>query len=285
MNFPPAIDLRTAAERYDALLLDAYGVLVHSSGAFDGAVACVDFLRRRNIPFWVVTNDASRLPGTAAEKYRGFGIDIDTERVLTSGQLLESYVRDQGLEGTSAAVLGTDDSEVYARRAGLDLVDPREREFDVFVLGDDVGFPFRETMDASVTRIIRRFDRNDPVALVVPNPDLIYQRGSDAYGIAVGALARMLEEILAERVPELEPTFDRLGKPHTPIYREAAERAGTDDVAMIGDQLATDVAGANRAGIDSILVSGGVTNLDAALASSDVRPDFVMESIHPDDVH
>jgi ribonucleotide monophosphatase NagD (HAD superfamily) len=180
-------------------------------------------------------------------------------------------------------VLGTEDSRTYARRAGLDLVDPHDADFEVFVLGDDAGFPFRETVDAAVTRIIRRYDAGDSVRLVVPNPDLIYQRGADSFGIAVGAMAEMFESILAERFPQIRPTFDRLGKPHTPIYEEAVERAGDDHLAVIGDQLGTDIAGANRAGLDSILVPGGVTNLEAALDSSEIRPDYVMESIAPSD--
>lgn len=278
---PPAIDLETAADRYDGLLLDAYGVLVHSSGAFEGAAACVDFLRARNVPFWVVTNDASRLPSTAAATYRDSGVDVDTDRVLTSGQLLAPYARTHGLEGADAAVLGTADSRTYAERAELEIVDPRSTDFEVFILGDDAGFPFRETMDASLTRIIRRYDAGSSVRLVVPNPDLIYQRGAESFGLAVGAMAEMFETILAERFPEVRPTFDRLGKPHTPIYEEAVERAGSDHLAMIGDQLATDIAGANRAGLDSILVPGGVTNLEAALETSEVRPDYLMESIAP----
>lgn len=281
MTSPPTIDLETAARRYDALLLDAYGVLLHSTGAFDGAAECIDFLHRQNVPFWVVTNDASRLPETAARKYRTFGLDIDADQILTSGRMLTPYVQSNDLEGADAAVLGTDDSKAYAREAGLNLVDPRQRSFDVFVLGDDAGFPFRESVDASLSRIIRRFDDQRPVKLTVPNPDLMYQRGTDVYGVAVGALAEMFETILGERFPGRSPTFDRLGKPHPPMFREAIDRAGTGRLALIGDQLATDIAGANRAGLDSIFVGGGVTNLDEALDESEVRPDFLMPSLRP----
>ena len=278
---PPETSVHDLVERYDALLLDAYGVLVHSSGGFPGARELVEFLRDRDFPFWVVTNDASRLPSTAADKYRQYDIPIDPEQVITSGQLLEPYFEEHDLVGADCAVLGTGDSEAYVEQAGGRLVDVRHEDFDVLVLGDDAGFAFRESMDATLTRLIRRFDGDDPPTLVLPNPDLIYQQGPDAFGFAVGSLANMFETVLAERFPAVAPRFERLGKPHPPIYREALRRAESDNVAMLGDQLATDIDGANRAGLDSVFVPGGVTNLEAALSETDVHPDWVLRQLDP----
>ncbi|MDP6666507.1 MAG: HAD-IA family hydrolase, partial [Dehalococcoidia bacterium] len=50
----------------------------------------------------------------------------------------------------------------------------------------------------------------------------------------------------------------KLGKPYLPIFQEAARRAGSDHVVMIGDQLETDILGANRAGIASAVVTTGI---------------------------
>ena len=55
------------AERHDALLLDAYGVLVASGEALADAGAFLAGLRERDVGFYVVTNDASRTPARAAE--------------------------------------------------------------------------------------------------------------------------------------------------------------------------------------------------------------------------
>ncbi|MEO1272399.1 MAG: hypothetical protein AAFX99_30240 [Myxococcota bacterium] len=46
--------------RYDALLIDAYGVLVHAQGALPGAVELIAHLNQQAIPFVLLTNDASR---------------------------------------------------------------------------------------------------------------------------------------------------------------------------------------------------------------------------------
>lgn len=282
-DLPPETSIAELLDSYDGLLIDAYGVLVHASGAFPGAGSFLERLHDRSFPYIVVTNDSSRLPKTAADKYQNFDLPIETERVLTSGALIEPYFEAHDLEGARCVVLGPEDSETYVRRAGGELVDVREDDFDVLVLGDDAGFPFRETMDAALTQLIQRFDASDPPRLVLPNPDLIYQQGPQTFGFAVGSMADMFERVLAERYPSRRPTFARLGKPHGPIYEQACRQLGTDDVAMLGDQLATDIAGANRAGIDSVLVAGGVTNLETALADTDVRPDFILHL--PDETH
>jgi ribonucleotide monophosphatase NagD (HAD superfamily) len=203
--------------------------------------------------------------------------------VITSGQLIAPYFEDRDLAGAPCAVLGTDDSIAYVEQAGGEIVDPRHEDFEVLVLGDDAGFAFREAMDAVLTRLIHRFDAGNPPTLVLPNPDLIFQRGADDYGFAVGSLAEMFERVLDERFPAVAPTFDRLGKPHPPIYHEALRRADGDNVVMLGDQLATDIAGANRAGLDSVFVPGGVSNLEAALSETDVHPDWVLRDLSPED--
>ena len=53
-------------ERYDAFLLDAYGVLVYGQGAIPGAAELIAHLNAIDFPFVVLTNDAGRSPRSAA---------------------------------------------------------------------------------------------------------------------------------------------------------------------------------------------------------------------------
>lgn len=278
---PAPITARQLLDRYDGLLVDAFGVLVHSTGAFPGAAEFIDRLNALDFPYRVVTNDSSRLPETCARKYSRDGLEIVADDVLTSGQLLEGYFADHGLQGARCLVLGTDDSETYVERAGGQLVG-LDASFDVLVLGDDDGFEFRPTTNHVLTELVGRFDRDEPPSLVLPNPDRLFQRSDDTWGVAVGAIASMFESILADRYPDRRPTFDRLGKPHAPLYRTAMEQLGTDNVAMIGDQLTTDIDGANRVGMDSVMMADRLAELDRASEASGIRPDFVLESLNPE---
>ena len=274
----PHITLDQILQRYDALLLDAYGVFMNTSGAIEGAQAAMDRIAAAGHPFWIVTNDASRLPETSAARYRRFGFDIDEEQVLTSGRLLERHFADNDLVGDRCIVLGPDDSEEYVRRAGGRVVSPTD-DAEVLVIADEEGYPFVESIDAVISQLFRRIDAGSPLRLILPNPDLFYPKGDGQFGITSGSVAHLLEGVLRRRYPaRSDLRFTPLGKPHAPMFDEARRRAGTTRLVMVGDQLATDILGANRAGIDSVLVGTGVTPWDDGFELTEAVPTFRMRS-------
>jgi ribonucleotide monophosphatase NagD (HAD superfamily) len=129
---------------------------------------------------------------------------------------------------------------------------------EVLVIADQAGFDCLEVMDQALSLIMQRFDSGQALALVLCNPDLIYPRGAGRFGFTAGALAAMLEALIEERYAALNAGFVRLGKPYEPIFREALHRTGKGRAVMFGDQLATDILGAQRAGIDSVWVRTGL---------------------------
>lgn len=284
----PRTTARDLVARYELLLLDAYGVLLTHDGALPEAAAFVDHLRAEHRPFLIVTNDASRSPQRSAERYRALGLAVDAEQILTSGLLLERYFDEQGLGGARCLVLGPADSVEYVARAGGRIVDlPTAEDADVLVLCDERGFDVMPGLDRVLSLLIRRIDAGRPPRLIVPNPDLIYPASDGRYGLTAGALALMFEQVLAERYPGRDDLqFVRLGKPHAPIFDEARRRAGTSRLVMLGDQLATDIRGAVRAGIDSALVTSGLTRFDDSGEPAngyppDARPTYLLESLRP----
>lgn len=277
MNIP----LTTIAElldRYEVLLLDAYGVLVNLDGALPGACAFIAELNRRGKPYWLVSNTAARLPEHAAARYQGFGLAIPADRILTSGMLLDPHFRAAGLVNRRCLVLGPEDSVEYVRLAGGRPVAPGE-DFEVLVLADQAGFPLLDTLDWLLSRLVDKLDAGMAVPMILPNPDLIYPKAV-GYGITAGSLAVLLESALRQRYPERPGLgFERLGKPHPAIFREAERRAGSRDMVLLGDQLDTDIRGAKGFGIDSALVLGGVSMCAASLAGGVVQPTWLLPSL------
>jgi len=272
------ITLDALIERYDGVLLDAYGVLVHGDGIMPGAREAVEALRKAGKPFCLVTNDASTLPQTAAARYRRLGLPLRPEQIISSGLLLKPWFQKHGLDGARCAVLGPADSERYVQLAGGRLV-PVEAGFDVLVVGDETGYPFLPTVDAALSSLFRQLDKGRNVRLIVPNPDLIYPSG-DGFGLAAGSIALMFEAALERRYPRADDLrFARLGKPEPHLYEEAIERLGSRNVVMIGDQLETDIAGANAAGIDSVLLATGVSTSDFSSVPDHHRPTYLMSAL------
>ena len=153
--------------------------------------------------------------------------------------------------------MGTEDSADYVRAASGRVVS-FDADFDVLVIGDQLGFPFLEATGAVLTNLFRKIDRGETPRLVLPNPDVIYPEG-DGYGFASGAVALMFEAAMALRYPgRTDLVFTRLGKPHPAMFEEAFRRSGTRDAVMIGDTPGTDIRGANHVGIASVLMGTGV---------------------------
>ena len=281
MDKLPEITIETLIDRYEVLLLDAYGVLVHSSGTLAGAVELITRLNRAKKPFYILTNDASRLPATTATQFQNMGLAIEADKIITSGALLKDYFAKNRLTDSRCVVLGPEDSGRYVELAGGEVVPPEE-SFEVLVIGDESGFPFIETMDIVLTGLIHKLDNGENVHLVLPNPDLIYPKSDQGFGITGGGIALILEAALHQRYPgRRDLQFDRLGKPHAAIFKEALRRSGTRNMVMIGDQIATDIRGAHAFGLDSVLVGSGITNRETITADDHLLPTYAMQSIMP----
>ena len=273
------ISIDLLIDRYEVLLLDAFGVLVHSSGTLAGASELITKLNQIAKPYYILTNDASRLPTTAADRFQSMGLAIKSDRIITSGDLLNGYFAENRLTGSRCVVLGPEDSDRYVTLAGGQVVPPKDA-FDVLVIADESGFPFLETVDSVLTGLIRKLDNDESVHLVLPNPDLIYPKSNQDFGITSGGIALMLEAVLQQRFPgQSNLHFDRLGKPHDDIFKEALRRSGTRNMVMIGDQLATDIRGANDFGLDSVLVGSGITNIQTITGDDHLLPTYAMTTI------
>jgi HAD superfamily hydrolase (TIGR01459 family) len=88
--------------------------------------------------------------------------------------------------------------------------------------------------------------------MVCANPDLVVMRGSTLH-LCAGALAKWYEEA-GGRVRWH-------GKPFRSVYDSCLRLLDIADrsrVLAVGDSLRTDIAGAAGAGIDSLLIAGGI---------------------------
>ncbi len=247
--------------RYDVFFLDAYGVLVSSNGPLPGAAEFLGRLAEAGKSALILSNDASRSAQTSWRRYRGFGLPLAPEQILTSGALLRDHYARAGLAGAPTIVLGTEDSAEYVREAGGRPVANGDLAAEVVVVADDDGYDFLEAVNEVVTVLLARLDRGHQTQLLLPNPDLLFPRGPGSFGITAGSIAAMIEEILKLREPGGSLRFIPLGKPHAPMFEAAMRKSPTQDrsrIVMIGDQVVTDIRGARDFGLDSVFVQSGI---------------------------
>jgi HAD superfamily hydrolase (TIGR01450 family) len=270
------------SDAYPVLFLDAFGVLRNSDGLIPGSLDVMDRLRDRGKDIYILTNDASRSPEELARVY----VDaedrqmIPASRIISSGTLASDYLAQQIGSG-QVGYLGSEKSAEYIRRAGLAPVPigicTEETTLCAIALLDDEGFDWMEGLNRTLNLL-----RAEPLPVVVANSDLAYPTKGGLEAVAIGSLARLLEQIL-------DTKFVRCGKPEDVMFSKAFERAKLDhpglrrsDVLMVGDTLQTDIKGGEAFGLDTLLVLSGHTQasrLAELVEKLDIEPTFFSDSI------
>jgi HAD superfamily hydrolase (TIGR01450 family) len=258
-------DLRTAVEGVRAFVLDADGVLMYRGQPIDGSAAAVLELRRRGIPYRVVTNFSSAHRTTLAAAFgKATGIETDGSEIITAASAAAAYTATHH-PGAPLLVLAAPD----ARRewAGQELLSPEEadarKEPVAAVVIGDAGD------DLSYTNLdiaFRQLHAGAELVAMHRNPWWVTPKG---FTLDSGALVAGLEFALGRKAVIC-------GKPSPVVFRQAVaelrnETAGsrlrTGDVAMVGDDPRADVAAAKRAGLRGILTLTGKTSAEDAAAS------------------
>ena len=257
---PSYIDIEAIFDHYDAVFFDAYGVLVDGIDALPNAEQLVNIMNASAMNYFIVTNDASKSIESLSNNFQSQGMRIPVERIVNSGSLISGYYRDEGLVGRPTLVLGTKDSRTYVSGSCAKILSlDSNSEPDVILFTHSSPYDWESTLKHLLNLVSKRFKQKKPVRMVLPNTDFIYQDGKADFGMGAAAFVETLEEALMRLHGKHEVLrAAKLGKPHPPIFTEAIRRAGSNNVIMIGDQLDTDILGANNVGLDSAVVTTGI---------------------------
>lgn len=239
-------------DHYDLAMLDLDGVVYIGGDAVPGAAEHLARVRDTGMRCAFITNNASRPPARVAEHLSELGVPATTEDVVTSAQAAARVLRDRLGDGAPVAMLGGAGLEAALTEAGLRPVPVDAEEARAVVSGYGPEVLWRDVMRAAV-RI------RDGLWWVASNTDRTIPT---PFGVAPGH--GVLVETLA-RFAEVEPEV--AGKPARPLLDETVRRMAADRPLMVGDRLDTDIEGAQRAGVDSLLVLTGVTGLAELVAA------------------
>lgn len=249
------------------LLIDGDGVLWRGNEPLPDLRRFFDVLAARGIEWALLTNNAMRTLDDYLEKFARFGIPADPQRIFTSAIATAHYLRERFPAGAPLYVIGEAGLKQALAAEGFIVCDgeqPPERAAAV-VAALDRQINFAKLTIA--TRLIR-----SGVPFIVPNRDGSFPA---ADGLTPGSGAIVAALVAAT---DVEPLV--IGKPEAGIFHAAMRHLNADPAttAMLGDRLETDILGAQRVGIGSILVLSGVTDR-AMLEASPIKPDWVFESI------
>jgi glycerol-1-phosphatase len=254
-------------DRYDLVILDLDGVVYLGTEPIPGAADAINRLHADGRRVVYATNNAGRTPHEVATLLVSLGITATADEVVTSPQAAGRLLAQRLPARAPVLVVGAEALREQIDAAGLTPVDSAGAEPVAVVQGYGPEVGWRQLAEATVAIrggalwVATNTDRT------LPSP-----RGPlPGNGALVAALSTALD-----RVPDVV-----VGKPEPGLFVEAAARAGASRPLVVGDRLDTDVEGARRAGMDSVLVLTGVASArDVLTAPPPRRPTLLAADLN-----
>lgn len=241
------------------LVFDMDGVLWHGETPHDGLIECFEAIRSTGRSFMLATNNSGGTVKQYVDKLSRMGVKVNKNAVLSSAIATASYLSTRSPNGARVFAIGGEGLHHALNKKRFTMV---ESNADYVVVGIDREISW-EKLEIATLNI------REGAVFVGTNPDVTLpsERG---IGIGNGAILAALQS-----ATDVHPLI--IGKPQPMLYQQAMARlnANQHNTLAIGDRLDTDILGAERAGISSLLVMTGITSEDM-LHSSNIKPNCVL---------
>ena len=233
--------LQSIADNYDLFYIDLWGVVHNGVKLHEKAIAVLNELRKKKKMLVLLTN-APRPNKTVRNFLEKMGMDkVLRDHVFTSGEAALNYLR-----------------KSYSSKNFYHIGPPRD--FDLFNL-----FEKNKREDISDSEYLlctglfddheedleyykNLFTKNLKKKMICTNPDLIVDRGNKRE-LCAGSVAMVFEKMGGEVI--------YFGKPYPEVYNQSIDNKHKKTLS-IGDNLNTDIKGANLLNFDSLIISNGI---------------------------
>lgn len=241
------------------VLLDLDGTVFVGDRLVPGAADAVAALRRGGVPMRFGTNTTRMSRSSLVERMHRLGLELDAEEVLTAPLAAASWLEKKGLWNLSLCV-------PEATHDDFGHFTVNEISPQAVVVGDlGAGWDF--------SRLNRAFNHIMEGAEFVALQRNRYWDTGQGLALDAGAFVTALEYATG-RVAEV------MGKPSPAFFQAAADSMGVDlfNLAVVGDDIGTDVAGAQACDAAAVLVRTGKFR-DDDLSRRAPKPDLILDSV------
>jgi len=224
--------------KINGLLIDLDGVIYNDSQLIEGANETIQYLQQENIPFRFITNTTMKSRKTLQKKLAGFGINVPEDNIFSAAYAASQYIRNQGKTKCHLLI----DKDAQTEYSDLDLNHDKPDYVVVGDLGEKITFNLLNKAFQNL------FEGAELIALQKNR----FWLSDDGYTLDAGAFVALLE-YAANKESIL------IGKPSKAFFETALNDLGCtiDEVLMIGDDIESDIKGAQAIGIKSVLVQTG----------------------------
>jgi len=231
--------LNQIQNKYDTFFIDLWGVIHNGINLYSDAINVLENLIKLNKRFILLSN-APR-PAKTVEKYLlSLGMDkIFLKNIFTSGEAALEILK-KGVYGKKLFHLGPSRDEDLIREFEKNRTNLNKCEFILCT-----GLFEKETNSLKYyENLLKKYTK---LKMLCTNPDLIVHRGSTIEYCA-GSIAAIFEKLGGKVI--------YFGKPYPEIYNFCMKK--NENILAIGDNIRTDIIGANKMKFDSLFITGGI---------------------------
>ena len=232
---------KSLATEYDLFYIDLWGVVHNGIELHEDAITVLKKLLKINKKFVLLTN-APRPNKTVSNFLEKMGMDQDLRHhVFTSGEAALSYLKKNYLSKKFYHIGPPRDFDLFNlfEKNKSDIIDDSEYLLCTGLFDDhdeDLIF-YKNLLEKHINK-----------KMICTNPDLIVDRG-EVRELCAGSVAMVFEKMGGEVV--------YFGKPYSEVYNQSIDNTNKKILA-IGDNLNTDIRGANLLNYDSLLITNGI---------------------------
>lgn len=249
----------TASHAIKGFVLDMDGVLHVGNAAIPGAATTLKLLRERGIPFRFITNTSTRSPDELQRAMAALGLQVAAAEIFSAVAATCRYLEQAGRPRCHLLVADS------VKQCFLQFPQD-DREPDFVVIGD-IGERWHYAMLNDIFGMLMRGAK-----LVCMHRNRFWQT-EQGLKMDIGAFVAGLEYASGKQALVI-------GKPSWDFFRLAVQALGltAGEVAIVGDDIDTDIGGGQAAGLRGILVKTGKYR-EELVKQSAVQPDHVIASI------
>ncbi len=251
--------MRIMEREIRGLLIDLDGVLYVGGEPVPGAAEAIRHLRAILLPCCYLTNTTTKSVAALRRKLSDLGFAVAAGEILSAPEAAKAYLESRGRPVCKLLL----NEEVLG-----DFRDFRQSDkaAQAVVVGD-IGNAWTYDLTNTVFRLVM-----DGAELVALHRNKFWQTEAGLQ-MDIGAFVAGLEYATGK-------TATVMGKPSREFFAAALSRLGLPpgEVAMIGDDIDTDIGAAQEQGMTGILVRTGKYR-EGYVKSSKIKPDLVLDSI------
>jgi len=238
--------LKSIVNEFELFFIDIWGVLHNGINLFQNSIQVLNQLEENQKKYVLLTN-APRPNLDVINFLKRMGLDKNKcQKVYTSGEAALSYLNSNWKNSKFFHIGSTRDFNLFKLFEKNKVNNINEAELLLCTgLFDD----YDEDLNFYKSLLKNEIDKK----MICTNPDLVVDRG-EKREFCAGSIAKVFEEIGGK--------VNYFGKPYPLVYNQAADVKGKK-VLCIGDNLNTDIRGANLQNFSSLLILNGIHKNEA----------------------